>query len=117
MRAERRNLQRRKCNYYLKVLDDTTHKVVGYFADLSPQGFRVESPQMIAVGQDYRLHVDLAGDFSESASIAFVARSCWLREDIVDPSLTDAGFQIINISTHDNEIFQRVVEKYGSDSV
>lgn len=117
MAAERRNIKRRKCNYYLKVVDYNTQKLVGYFSDLSSQGFKVDSPAPIPVNQDFNLRVDLASDISDKAFIAFVARSRWLRPDLSDPSLLNAGFQIVGISPQDDAIFQRVVEQYGTDSV
>ena len=117
MSAERRNLKRRRCNYYVKVVDNATRQLVGYFADLSEQGFKVDSSQPIVVNKDYHLRVDLASDVSDKAFIAFVARSRWLRPDALDPSQVNVGFQIVNISEHDNQIFQRVVAQYGTDSV
>jgi hypothetical protein len=116
MTAERRNLKRRKCNYYLKLVDYSTQQLVGYFSDLSTTGFKIDTPQPIAVNKDYNLRVDLADDVSDKAFIAFVARSRWLTPDSSDPGLMNAGFQIVGISAQDNEIFQRVVEKYGIDS-
>ena len=115
MSAERRNIKRRKCNYYLRVVDYNTQQLVGYFSDLSTQGFKVDSPQPITVNKDYNLRVDLTGDVSDKAFIAFVARSRWFQPDSTDPSMLNAGFQIVGISQQDNEIFQRVVEKYGID--
>jgi len=116
MSAERRNIKRRKCNYYLRVVDSSTQQLVGYFSDLSTQGFKVDSPQPLPVDKDFNLRVDLTSDISDRAYIAFIARSRWMKPDFTDPSLLNAGFQIIGISPHDNEIFQRVVQKYSTES-
>lgn len=117
MDKDRRNIKRRRCNYYLRVVDYNTQQLVGYLSDLSAGGFKVDSPQPVVLNKDYNLRVDLTDDISDKAFIAFVARSRWFRPDESDPSLVNAGFQIVGISSHDNEIFQRVVQKYGTDSI
>ena len=116
MNSDRRNVKRRKCNYYLKMLDYDTQSLVGYFADFSAQGFKADLPRPIAVEQNYKLRVDLTGDVSDKAYIELIAHSCWQRPDATEPSMFNAGFQIVGISAQDNRIYQRVVEQYGLDS-
>ncbi len=114
MSAERRNIKRKKCAYFVQVLDFNTHALVGYFADLSEQGFRADLPQPIIVGQNYNLRVDLDEGVSDRAFIEFIACSRWQKRDDMEPTQYNAGFQIVGITPHDNDIFQRVVSKYGS---
>ncbi len=114
---ERRNVKRRKFTYYMRVLDSNTQQLMGYLADISERGFQLDSPQLVAVNKDYNFRLDLTPDVSDRDFITFKARCRWCKVDETDPSTFDAGFQIISISTHDNEIFQRIVAKYGSDGL
>ncbi len=62
------------------------------------------------------MHIDLTPDLSDQTSMVFIARSKWTHPDFVDPSTFNVGFEIINISPSDMLIFQRMFEKYGSES-
>lgn len=116
MSDERRYLKRRKFTYYMRVLDNHTQQPIGYLADISPKGFQLDSPQQMVVNKDYSIRLDLTPDVSDKNFITFTARCRWNRPDETDPSSFDAGFQVVGISPHDNEIFQRMVAKYGSQS-
>jgi hypothetical protein len=116
MTDERRNVKRRKFTYYMRVLDSNTLQTMGYLADISERGFQLDSPQPVAVNRDFGIRLDLTPDVSDKNFITFTARCRWTRPDETDPFSFDAGFQIIGISPHDDEIFQRIVTKYGSQS-
>ena len=116
MSGERRIGKRRKFTYYMRVVDNYTQQLVGYLADISPKGFQLDTPQPIVVNKDYNVRLDLTPDVSERSFIAFTARCRWNRPDESDPFSFDAGFQITGISPFDNEIYQRIVAKYGSQS-
>jgi hypothetical protein len=116
MSKERRNVKRRKFTYYMRVLDSKTMEAVGYLADISEKGFQLDSPRPVDVNKDFNFRLDLTPDVSDKNFITFTARCRWSKPDDADPSSYDAGFQVIGISPHDNEIFQRIVTKYGSQS-
>jgi hypothetical protein len=116
MSQERRNVKRRKFTYYMRVLESNTLQTMGYLADISERGFQLDSPQPVALNQDFNLRLDLTPDVSDRNFITFKARCRWSRPDESDPFSFDAGFQVISISPHENEIFQRIVAKYGSKS-
>ena len=116
MSGERRVAKRRKFTYYMRVLDNYTLQLIGYLADISPKGFQLDTPQPIVVNKDYNIHLDLTPDVSDRSFITFTARCRWSKPDDSDPFSFNAGFQIISISPHDDEIFQRIVTKYGLQS-
>jgi len=111
---ERRNIKRRKFAYYMRVLDDDTLKLVGHLSDISSKGFKIDSQQPIAPGQNFRLRMDLTSEVSDKAYIVFSAVSRWCQVDPMDPFIQNVGFEIIEISSEDSIIYQRIVEKYGS---
>jgi hypothetical protein len=116
MSYERRDIKRRKFNYYMRVLENGSQQLVGYLSDISPRGFQMECPKPVTTNMDYNFRLELTPDISEKSFITFLARCRWSRPDEMDPTLHDAGFQIVGISPHDNEIFQRMVIRYASAS-
>ncbi|HXF85650.1 MAG TPA: PilZ domain-containing protein [Anaerolineales bacterium] len=114
--AEKRKTSRREFGYYMQVTDDETKKLVGYLSDISPNGFRLDTLQEIAPGQDFRLHIELTPEVADKNFMVFIARSKWCRRDHVDPTTFNVGFEIVNIAPSDAVIFQRMYERYGLES-
>jgi hypothetical protein len=118
MPDERRISKRRKFGYYMRVLDNTAHEHIGYLSDISTRGFKLDSSHPIAANRDFSLRLDLTPEISEKPFIAFTARTKWTRPDPTDPNSFIQGFEIISIAPYDADIFQRIVDKYGSpDSI
>ncbi len=111
--SERRAIKRRNFCYYMRVLEDANQQTVGYLADITPRGFRLDSSQAWPEDKEMRLRVELTSDVSPKTHIVFQARSKWCRPDTLDPFSFNIGFEIVNISSGDGEIFQRIVEKYA----
>lgn len=114
--ADKRKIDRRDFTYYMQVKDEATKQVIGYLADISSGGFKLDCPKNIQPGQDFRMHIDLTPDLSDQTSMVFIARSKWAHPDYVDPNTFNVGFEIINITPSDMLIFQHMFEKYGSES-
>jgi hypothetical protein len=49
--------------------------------------------------------------------MVFVARSKWCEVDPLDPFIYNVGFQLVNISPGDLDIFRRMMEMYGKKVV
>lgn len=110
---EKRNLKRKPFSYYMQVLDDNTDKALGYLADISSRGFRLDCRQQLPVNQNYTLRFDLTDEVADKAFMMLVASSRWCRLDELDPFVYNVGFQIIRIDPEDAVIFKRIVEKYS----
>jgi hypothetical protein len=113
--ANKRRLARREFTYYMQVKDDSTKQVIGYLSDISTGGFKLDCPQKLPVGQDFRLQIDLTADVADKTSMVFIAKTKWCRPDNIDPTSFNVGFEIVNMSPSDMVIFQRIFEKYGSE--
>ena len=111
---DRRKLKRRSLSYYMFVIDSATHQTVGHLVDITPKGFMMDTQYKIPLEKEYRLRIDTAVDVADKSYIELTARSKWCAPDAVELNLFDIGFQIINISPHDSDIVQRIVEKYGA---
>jgi len=114
--ADKRKIKRRDFTYYMQVTDEHSKQLIGYIADISTGGFKLDSPKKIAAGQDFRMHIDLTRDVADKNSMVFIARSKWCHPDHVDPNTYNVGFEIINITPSDMAIFQRMFDKYGSQN-
>jgi len=114
--ADKRKIDRRDFTYYMQVTDDITKQLIGYLSDISTGGFKLDSPKEIRPGQDFRLHIELTPDIADKNSMVFIARSKWCRKDHIDPNTFNIGFEIMNMSPSDMIIFQRMFDKYGSQS-
>jgi hypothetical protein len=114
--AEKRKIARRDFTYYMPVTDDVSKRLIGYITDISPGGFRLDSPKQIPPGQDFRMHIDLTGDIADKNAMVFIARSRWCHTDHVDPNTYNVGFEITQMAPSDALIFQRMFDKYGSQN-
>lgn len=113
---ERRNLDRKDFSYYMRLIDNDTQELVGHLVDISSGGFKLDSQNPIPINKDYRFRMDLTNEVASKPSMVFVARSKWCEVDPLDPLLYNVGFQLVNISPGDVEIFNRMMEKYGTKS-
>ncbi len=111
---ERRESQRRKFTYYMPILNDDTGELVGHLTDISPRGFKLDSPQALPTGQDYPLRMELTSDVADRPFMVFIARTKWIGEDHLTPNLYNIGFEIMEILPEDAQIFERILEKYGA---
>jgi hypothetical protein len=115
-RRNSRTQERRACSLYLRLVNHRTGETVGDVADLSFNGFKLESSKAIAPDCVFAFRMDLPGDLSEKPFMVFHARSRWCRTDPLDGRLYDIGFEIIAIDPADARIFERVFERYGARS-
>ena len=113
MDEDRRATKRRQFGYYMPVMESSTSELVGYLSDISSHGFRLDTPKPLAVNKNYSLRLDLTPDVSDRPFIIFTARVKWGQTDVSDPGAYVEGFEVVNISHHDHNIFSNILEKYG----
>ncbi len=112
---EKRKLRRRHFSYYMRVMDESTGKLVGHLSDISTGGFRLDCGSTVPPNMDFTLRIDLSPDVASKDHMVFVARSRWCNRDKLDPMTYNVGFQIVNMIPSDFEIFARMFERYGSE--
>ena len=116
MESERRQLSRRHFSYYMRIMDDSTGKLVGHFSDISTGGFKLDSSKQIPTNMNYRLRIDQTNEISNKSSITFTARARWCQMDAFDPNLFNVGFQVIDMTPSDYDIFVKMFSTYGVQS-
>ena len=113
MRSEQRSIARRKFGYYMRAKDYNTNELLGYLSDISPTGFRLESQKGLTIDKEYAVKLELTSEISDMPYIVFVARVLWIKQDPLNPSDFIAGFQIVRISPYEQDIFNRIMQKYS----
>ena len=111
---ERRKRDRRDFSYYMRVMNENTGELVGHLADISIGGFKLESQKPISKNTEYPLRIELSSDISDKPFIVFIANSKWCQPHLIDTTLYNVGFQIVDISSDDLESFKKIYDVYGS---
>lgn len=112
--AEKRTVPRKNVSFYLRVLNDDTQEILGHMVEVSEIGLRLETTAQLPIQKDYYLRLELTPDLGHIPYIVFAAQTRWCKTDVIQPNLYRVGFQILEMIPEDKEIFQRVLQKYGS---
>ncbi len=113
MQKEKRKDKRRNNGSYMRVTDNNTHELLGYLCEISPQGFKLETPKVLAIKKDYTLRLEYTFEVADKPYIVFIARAMWSQPDAIIPNEYIEGFRIVSIAPSEQEIYQSIVENYG----
>lgn len=113
MGAEKRKLIRKNFSYYMRVMNESTGDLVGQLGDISSGGFKLESSKPIPLGEVFYLRIDQTGEISHKSYITFKARTRWCQKDPYDPTIYNVGFQIVEMTPADFDIFVTMFNTYG----
>jgi hypothetical protein len=111
---DRRHTQRRRFGYYMPIVDDKSQELIGHLADISPDGFKLDSTVPVPEGKIYNMRLTLTGELSNKPWMSFAARSKWCKSDEFQPNSYYVGFEVGTLSPENAQIFKRIFEKYGS---
>lgn len=110
---DKRKAPRQKFSFYMRVLDDETEETVGHLVEVSARGMRLETIALFPPGMIYKVHMELTPDVSDNLFMFVSIRTIWCKTDDIMPNLYRVGFEIVSISPHDHEIYQRLLDLYG----
>ncbi len=116
MSEERRQKSRRTFSYYMRVLDDASGKLIGHLSDIGTGGFKLDSKYAVPLDVDLHLRIDQTGEISKKSFVAFSARARWCKPDREDPTMFNVGFQLIEVSAEDYDIFVKMFNTYGKQA-
>jgi hypothetical protein len=112
--SNRRTLDRRNFTYYMRVMDEGSGLLVGQILDISTGGFKLESGKPLPVGIIFSFRIDQTGEISPKSYISFTARSRWCQRDPYDPTIYNVGFQLLNMTPSDYDVFVKMFNVYGA---
>ena len=115
MASEKRKLPRRNFSYYMRVLNKDTGELVGQITDISTGGFKLESTKPLPVNIVMALCMDQVNQISSKSFITFSARSRWCDKDPYDPTIYNVGFQLLDMTPADYDVFVKMFNTYGVD--
>lgn len=111
---EKRTTPRRKFDYYLRVVDDDTQKMLGHMVQVSSIGLQLETTELINPQRDIYLRLELTAELADRPFIILLARSKWCKIDNIQPNLYHVGFAILEIMPEDQQVILDIIKKYGS---
>ena len=111
---DRRKLGRRSTSLYIQFINNRSGELVGDLADISRDGFMLESFKPIPLNAEFTFRIDLPPEISRKQSIVFTALSRWIKPDSLDTRLYDVGFKIVKTDPGDAQVFQQIYDQYGS---
>jgi hypothetical protein len=100
----------------MRFVNNQTGEHIGDLADISRDGFRLESLKPIPLNTEFTFRIDLSPEISTKPFIVLTARSRWSRPDPIDSRLYDIGFEIMRIGIGDTQIFELIINQYSSSS-
>ena len=115
MSPEKRKLPRRKFTYYMRVLDKNSGELVGQITDISTGGFKLESTKPLPTNVNMELCIDQVNQISMKSFIIFSARARWCEIDPYDPTVYNVGFQLLDMTPADYDIFLKMFNAYGEE--
>jgi len=89
---DRRNLDRLKLVYYLRVYERSTQKSIGSVVDISPQGMKLLCDKAFALETPYSFSILLPEGSILGESIAIEAQCRWCKQKD-DQGSYEAGFE------------------------
>ena len=113
MVTDRRKLLRRNLSYYMRVLDEVSGKLIGHLSDISTGGFKLDCSRPVPLKKDFRLRIDQTNEISNKSYMSFSARAMWCQVDQIDPNTYNVGFQIVDMTPADYDIFIKMFNTYG----
>ena len=112
--ANKRVENRKNFSYYMQLTDAVTRTLVGHLADISTGGFKLDSDKPIPLEKEFRFHLALTPDVATKPFMIFRAKSKWSQTDPIDPFVYNTGFLLIEMHPQDRDIFNRVLQLYGT---
>ncbi len=113
MADEKRKLPRRNFSYYMRVLKKDTGELIGQIIDISTGGFKLESSKPLPSNIQMDLCIDQVNQISPRSYIVFSARTRWCDRDPYDPTIYNVGFQLVDMTPADYDVFVKMFNAYG----
>jgi hypothetical protein len=114
MVQEKRQLQRRDFSLYMNVTEEPAGRILGILADISTAGFKLEGKRAIPIQVNFQLRIQHTHEISSKLYMMFTARACWSERDPYHRSFYNTGFQIVDMTPADYDIFVQMFNSYGA---
>lgn len=113
MASNKRKLPRKNFSYYMRVLKKDTGELIGQITDISTGGFKLESSKPLPKNVNMELCIDQVNQISAKSFIVFSACTRWCELDPYDPTIYNVGFQLLDMTPADYDVFVKMFNSYG----
>ena len=113
MASNKRKLPRKNFSYYMRVLKKDTGELIGQITDISTGGFKLESSKPLPKNVNMELCIDQVNQISAKSFIVFSACTRWCDLDPYDPAIYNVGFQLLDMTPADYDVFVKMFNSYG----
>jgi hypothetical protein len=114
MVQEKRQLQRRDFSLYMNVTEEPAGRILGILADISTAGFKLEGKRAIPIQVNLHLRLQHTHEISNKRYMMFTGRACWSERDPYHRSFYNTGFQIVDMTPADYDIFVQMFNSHGA---
>ena len=110
---DRRKQPRSHLAFFTRLFDRHNGELLGYLANLTPEGAMLICDLPLAVGRTHRLYMDLTEVDFGKPHLEFDGECLWCRPDEIDPRTYNAGFRLSGLDAQDISIIQRIVNEHS----
>jgi hypothetical protein len=97
----------------MRVMNEMTGEPVGHLADISTTGFKLDCTNPLPPETNITLRIEQIGNITDKNFVVFTARAKWCKRDEFDVKRYNVGFQLVNISRNDYDVFVKMYDVYG----
>lgn len=100
----------------MRVVDANTLELVGYLIQISAVGIQLDSEKPLPINANFKLRVDLTSEIANKTMMVFNATSKWCQPDRAEPNSFNIGLEVTLLSREDMNIYNRMIERYATES-
>jgi len=94
-------------------MDEVTGEPVGHISDISGAGFKLDCREPLPPNVNIMLRIEQVGDIAPKSFVVFTAQTKWCKQDDFDVKRYNVGFQLVDISRDDYDVFVKLYDRYG----
>jgi len=109
--SEKRSHERKNLHTYIETFDRETGQMIGYVADITPDGIMLLVEEPIKLDRKFQLKLVLPTHISEGKQIHFNAKSVRCVKDGT-LSFYNAGFSVNDLDSGSQELIHHLIQEH-----
>jgi len=105
-----RNRPRKNTPHHVKVLDETSGRVLGRVVDITSDGLMLVSDQSVPRGLRTHLRINLPIMVQNRSDVTVEAEAVWSKQD-TNPKFYTSGWKFINLGGEEGYLLEEVMHK------
>ncbi len=113
-KKDKRQADRWRLVYYLRVFDGVNCEILGHLVDISEKGCMLICDNAVEVHKDFELRMSLPSRMKDHDEVVFPAISRWCKLDS-DPNFYLAGFQLDDLEPDVKNLLATLLRDFGQN--